>query len=210
MTFPPKIPTGYTPRYYGGYAGNGGSGITISITGTPFIVGGGGGAGGFSFSCTTPKPPSTYTGFMRFRSGGLSGSGGGGYGGISVCSPNQPTIALTYPARCCLLTMWCVWREGAQPVAGAYPGSPAWPNVTPWFYGCPGATGTGGGGGAGAVVETCTTGTIFAGGNGGPGAVYIAVPKVSGALGVATGYCATGTTACKIWYKWTSSGSFKA
>jgi hypothetical protein len=49
-------------------------------------------------------------------------------------------------------------------------------------------------------------GWITPGGSGGPGAVYISVPSCAG--GVATGYCATGTNGCKVWYKWTSSGSY--
>jgi hypothetical protein len=85
------------------------------------------------------------------------------------------------------------------------------------FFNIPaGGAGTGGGGGGGylgAVAPSIPPGTVYGGitgGLGGPGIVYVSALTACSSTAVATGYACTGTNGSYTWWKFTSSGSFKA
>ncbi len=86
--------------------GNGGDGVTVNITGTPFVAAGGGGGGHYS-----SNPPGGGSGGSGGGGGGSKGSGGGGTdglgaggggGGSSPANPGGPggngKIYLRYPS----------------------------------------------------------------------------------------------------------------
>jgi hypothetical protein len=75
-----------------GYGGNGGNGISNSITGTPVIYGGGGGASvtdGFRID-----GGGNYSGPFFGTVAGIGGTGGGGNGGTSTTPPTNGTDGL--------------------------------------------------------------------------------------------------------------------